>query len=460
MISSSVYLLFTLKTALYSEKSELGKMRENMATLQGIDTTYTSEVGVATTYLAAGHPSDLAEFLRRNSTFDHLVISLKAQEDRPEIQSIIDSVSVADAAFVSAVSRAVPGSASGVLARDQVHVKLSRLQELYRFSFNRSLKIFEQRTTNALDGAGFVLVLSFLIVVSIAIMITHNLTKPIHALKSSAEKVGEGIYQNVSVTTRDEIGDLTGTFNAMSEKLKRLDEMRMEMMSEISHEMRTPLQVIKAATYSIAHQRDGAQLTEKQSQAIGMIHQATNRISSFVNSFLDIAKLEAGLMKFNLEPTDVAIIVEPIIAEMQLIGQTRQIAVSAEFSAVPELQLDREKMSQVFTNLLSNALKYTPDNGKICIHVSASQDDAGQSWVRVDVQDSGVGIPPDDLKKLFNKFYQAKNKPLVKEKGSGLGLALVKHVTEAHGGKVSVSSQLGKGSTFSVMLPMRFVPQD
>jgi signal transduction histidine kinase len=296
--------------------------------------------------------------------------------------------------------------------------------------------------------------------VSIAIMITHNLTKPIHALKSSAEKVGEGIYQNVSVTTRDEIGDLTGTFNAMSEKLKRLDEMRMEMMSEISHEMRTPLQVIKAATYSIAHQRDGAQLTEKQSQAIGMIHQATNRISSFVNSFLDIAKLEAGLMKFNLEPTDVAIIVEPIIAEMQLIGQTRQIAVSAEFSTVPELQLDREKMSQVFTNLLSNALKYTPDNGKICIHVSSSQDDAGQSWVRVDVQDSGVGIPPDDLKKLFNKFYQAKNKPLVKEKGSGLGLALVKHVTEAHGGKVSVASQLGKGSTFSVMLPMRFVPQD
>jgi two-component system phosphate regulon sensor histidine kinase PhoR len=110
-------------------------------------------------------------------------------------------------------------------------------------------------------------------------------------------------------------------------------------------------------------------------------------------------------------------------------------------------------------NLINNALKYTPESGKIEVRVSHYQkvvaDGAnGKKFVQIDVQDSGVGIPKTDLEKLFQKFYQAKNTPLVNEKGSGLGLALVKHVAEAHGGSVSVASEVGVGSTFSVILPM------
>ncbi len=111
--------------------------------------------------------------------------------------------------------------------------------------------------------------------------------------------MSEALYETVPITSNDEIAELTVAFNSMSDKLKHLDEMRMQLMSEISHEMRTPLQVIKAGCYSIIHTKDGPTLTQRQRDAVGMIHQATNRINQFVNSFLDIVKMEAGLMKFN-----------------------------------------------------------------------------------------------------------------------------------------------------------------
>ena len=190
-----------------------------------------------------------------------------------------------------------------------------------------------------------------------------------------------------------------------------------------------------------------------------MIHQATNRINQFVNSFLDIAKMEAGLMKFNFEEADLAEVLSPLVQEAQLIAQNRQINVEIKSQEIPKLRLDRERISQVFSNLLSNALKYTADGGSIVISIERLLDCSvksqnGTGCVKIGVQDTGVGIPEEDLQKLFNKFYQAKNVPLVNEKGSGLGLALVKHVTEAHGGRVSVESKLGVGSTFTVLIPI------
>lgn len=244
----------------------------------------------------------------------------------------------------------------------------------------------------------------------------------------------------------------------MSDKLKQLDEMRMQMMSEISHEMRTPLQVIKAGCYSIIHTKDGPTLTQRQRDAVAMISQATNRINQFVNSFLDIAKMEAGLMKFNIEEADLIELLTPLVQEAGLIAQTRQIRLDFYHDPVERLKIDKERLSQAVSNLISNALKYTPDNGTIAVRISKSSGfdgiaPSGTECVRIEVQDSGVGIPESDLGRLFQKFYQAKNVPLVNEKGSGLGLALVKHVAEAHGGRVSVASKVGSGSTFTMFLP-------
>lgn len=325
-------------------------------------------------------------------------------------------------------------------------------------SLSIALKDFEQRRENARDSAYPILGVLLLVVIALAPMFANALVKPIIALKAGTERVGEGKYATVKITTTDEVADLTRAFNLMSDKLKELEDARTQLMSEISHEMRTPLQVIKAGCYQVIHSKSGPVLTQAQRDAIAMIHQATNRINTFVNSFLDVAKMEAGLMKFNFAPTDLKEVLTPIIQEAQLIGQTRQITLDFVADDCSPMQLDKDRLSQVFSNLLSNALKYTPDNGAIHVRMKTVSDcpgvnKNGAGCVRIEVQDTGVGIPANDLAKLFEKFYQAQNTPLVKEKGSGLGLALVKHVTEAHGGKASVTSTVGEGSTFTIELP-------
>ncbi len=316
-----------------------------------------------------------------------------------------------------------------------------------------SLNRFMQKKGDSEVIGAYILVLALVVGSVFALLLARTFVKPIQALKAGTEKVVVGQYESIPVSTSDEIGDLTKAFNLMSDKLHQLDEMRMQMMSEISHEMRTPLQVIKAGCYSIIHTKDGPLLTQRQRDAVGMIHQASNRINNFVNSFLDIAKMEAGLMKFNFEELDLIELLNPLVAESQLIAQTRQIDLKFTFENIPPIKIDKERMSQAVSNLLSNALKYTPDAGQINIDISLVSDNIER--VKIEVTDSGVGIPEADIDKLFIKFYQAKNVPLVNEKGSGLGLALVKHVSEAHGGKVSVRSKIDHGSTFTILIPCK-----
>ncbi|HUN65825.1 MAG TPA: HAMP domain-containing sensor histidine kinase [Bacteroidota bacterium] len=335
---------------------------------------------------------------------------------------------------------------------------IQQIRTAYIPTLSRSLRILDQKIAGSVTGVKYSIYLTALIAVILGLLMAKSFTKPITALTSGTQKVAEGEYATVPVTTTDEFADLTVAFNTMGEKLRRLDEMRSQLMSEISHEMRTPLQVIKAGCYSIVHMKGGTPLAPSQREAVGMIHNATNRINQFINLFLDVAKMEAGLMKFNFTRQDLVELITPLVQEGQLIGQSRNIRVSLRSDPVPPMMIDADRITQVFSNLISNALKYTPEHGSIDIavthHATCDLPRGRAGCVQIDVTDTGVGIPREDVDKVFNKFYQAKNTPLVSEKGSGLGLALVKHVAEAHGGRATVTSEVGVGSTFTVLLPL------
>ncbi len=437
---------------------------------QDIGRTFGAVEESARRYAASTESKDLQTFLLLGDKFMSDCESLKGLVDsgKFEVKATIDTMMAGAREYIRLLgTQAGSGKAvhsptameQGRVLAENVRLRLSRVREYYLGTMVKSLKSLNTQTTNSIAGAYIILGLSLVIGISLGILIAKTLTRPIQALKSGSEKVGEGKYETVPITTNDEVGELTVAFNLMSDKLRQLDEMRMQLMSEISHEMRTPLQVIKAGCYSIIHAKDVTPLSTKQRDAVGMIHQATNRINQFVNSFLDIAKMEAGLMKFRFEEASLVDVLNPLIQEAKLIAQTRQITLEFFSADVPPLRLDKDRISQVFSNLLSNALKYTPDNGRINLRVGLRQECAGletggKGCVRVEVEDSGVGIPKDDLQKLFSKFFQAQNVPLVNEKGSGLGLALVRHVTEAHGGRASVTSEVGVGSTFIVDLPV------
>ncbi len=467
MISCGMFLLYEL-IGVFS----LGELESKSIKIsQDLQQLYKFESKAAAEFINTKDSSKVREFLRLNRSIQTMGGSLLHMVDQADSRVLIESLLVSHNGYTeffsqarSKMQRLSSEELSFVdeehkLLREQVTLKLQKVTESLRASMLVTMSSFFKEATKITDNGKVVFSLAFVVAFASAILIARTITRPIKALKTGTEKVGEGKYETVAITTTDEVADLTRAFNMMSDKLRQLDEMRMEMMSEISHEMRTPLQVIKAGCYSIIHTKDGPVLTQRQRDAVAMIHQASNRINAFVNSFLDVAKMEAGLMKFNFEQISIVELVTPLVQEAQLIAQTRQITLEFLAGEIPVLSIDKERMGQVFSNLLSNALKYTPDSGKItfrlsniahCLDVGKN----GKGCVRIEVQDTGVGIPESDLAKLFDKFYQAKNVPLVNEKGSGLGLALVKHVSEAHGGKVSVKSKVGEGSTFIVELPI------
>lgn len=441
---------------------------QNIQLLQSMASSLDAEQKTAETILATRDTVRMRLFSLFHRQFDGYSDSLRALAIDEDYRSNVDTIRMMHRAYVNTISTGVAALAADPhydtlsfrtaesAFVDRIRNKIDYISDREIPPLSRALANFQQQREVVSGTAYAILGLTFLFGFVITLLIAKTLTKPIDALKAGTEKVGEGHYETVVVTTNDEVADLTRAFNLMSDKLRHLDEMRMELMSEISHEMRTPLQVIKAGCYTIIHTKDTPPLTQHQRDAVAMIHQATNRINSFVNSFLDIAKMEAGLMKYNFVQYNINDLLLPLIQEVQLIAQTRQIALTYDAGTVPQLSLDKERLGQVFSNLLSNALKYTPEQGTITVRVSTAEADGtgSRGVLRVEVQDSGVGIPEADLAKLFDKFYQAKNVPLVNEKGSGLGLALVKHVTEAHGGRVNVRSTVGSGSTFIIELPL------
>ncbi len=464
MVFSSLFLLLQLRETFMSSKVELQQYDQEVSLSQHLEMSFDAEREAIRAYLLTRSLADSQTVVARGNEFLNTLDSLNPPTGRPELQSSLKALEERHRRFTDFLAQSSFQSDTKMAVKeeqkfgDSLMTSIHSVYDSYRFSLNRALNLFGRRTSFAINGAVLILFLSLTIALVMAVMLARTVTKPIQALKAGTQEVGEGHYETLAITSNDEIADLTGAFNLMSDKLKQLDEMRMKLMSEISHEMRTPLQVIKAGCYAIANTKDSPKLGPRQTEAIGMIQQATNRINHFVNSFLDVAKMEAGLMKFNFESADLIEMLEPIVHEAQLIGQTRQINVKFIKDQLSPIKIDRERMTQVLTNLFSNALKYTPDSGSITISVKRLDvfegvAANGHGCVRIDVQDTGVGIPKDDLTKLFNKFYQAKNTPLVKEKGSGLGLALVKHVTEAHGGRVTVSSEVGVGSTFTVVIP-------
>ena len=467
MVGASIIILQMLKTAYSSEAAEF----RIIPLAQYAERLYMSEHDAAKKYFETRDAFTDQTLALIGHEFSQELDSLRGLIDRDDVRLLADKAIAQHGRYRdylarqrSLIAKDYSYDATAALQQaaplgDSIRQTLRSITEAYLPALSKSLGKMPERTSDAMSGAYIILALALAIALAIAIMFGRTVTKPLEALMAGTEKVGEGQYETVLVTSNDELADLTRAFNLMSDKLKQLDEMRMQMMSEISHEMRTPLQVIKAGCYSIMHAKNGPELTDRQKDAVGMIHQSTNRINQFVNLFLDVAKMEAGLMKFKFEESSLHDVLSPLVQEAQLIAQSRQIKVGFRSEEAPPMLLDRERMTQVFSNLLSNALKFTPDNGTIEVVLAreancGEANKNGKGCVRVDVQDSGVGIPEADIDKLFGKFFQAKNTSLTNEKGSGLGLALVKHVSEAHGGRVRVESRVGVGSKFTVILPL------
>jgi len=223
-----------------------------------------------------------------------------------------------------------------------------------------------------------------------------------------------------------------------------VDEMKNEFISVASHEMRTPMTSIKGSLELLLGGYAG-ELPPEAIELLGISLTAVDRLVRLINDLLDIAKIESGKMEFHLERLDLNDCVRKAMRGVRSLAEAHKVALVAETPPAPAGVLgDRDRIEQVITNLLSNALKYSPADSEVKIQVAE-----GMGAVRVSVIDRGPGIPADQLEKVFDRFHQLKGA----KKGSGLGLTICRALVEQHRGRIWVESELGKGSQFHFELP-------
>ncbi|HEV3470428.1 MAG TPA: HAMP domain-containing sensor histidine kinase, partial [Pyrinomonadaceae bacterium] len=236
--------------------------------------------------------------------------------------------------------------------------------------------------------------------------------------------------------------------NEANAKLRELSELKEEFLALTTHDLRSPLTVISGVINFFTSGRLG-DLTPEQKNMVSMMERNTQNLIELVNDLLDASKLESGTMRLDLASIELAGLIEELREQMQPMAREKEITLAERLPGdLPPLQADRTKLRRVLVNLLSNALKFTPRGGRV--EVSAEREGGA---VRVSVADTGVGIPPEDLARLFDKYEQARSRATRSEKGTGLGLYITRQLVELHGGEISVRSEVGKGSTFSFTIP-------
>lgn len=298
--------------------------------------------------------------------------------------------------------------------------------------------------TAIVTGAGFILSGIF-----ISIFITRSITRPLSILKKKTRQVARGDFEgNLEFSSPPEIGDLAQDFNIMCNKLKEMDRMKSDFFSLMAHELRMPLASIKEGT-NLLLKGIGEEFKEKRKEVLTIIAEESNRLIDLVNSLLDLSKMEAGIIDFNFEKSNISSLIRKAVSGMEPLAMTKDIRIKMEIPEdLPYVKMDGGRILQALRNLIGNAVKFTPEGGQITISVLPTE-----KGVKVSVGDTGPGIPKEDLDAIFDKFQQAAMTSYNKIKGTGLGLAVVKHIINAHGGKVWVESELGHGSIFTFLLP-------
>ena len=277
-------------------------------------------------------------------------------------------------------------------------------------------------------------------------LLAYTVLRPVRDLTNAAESLASGqLSHRVKVSGDDELSSLGKAFNQMAESLQQAEQSRRDMTADIAHELRTPLAVQRANLEAI---QDGIYpLTPESLEAI---LQQNHTLARLVEDLRTLALADAGQLNLNRSLNDLVALVENVIDRFQPQASARQVKLVFEpvQRAIPLLSIDPIRIEQVITNLVSNALRYTPEEGTIQLSLSQQ---AGQ--VHLQVHDNGPGIGAKDLPHIFERFYRAGQSRSREEGGTGIGLAIARQLAEAHGGSLSASNHPQGGALFTLSLP-------
>ncbi len=275
-------------------------------------------------------------------------------------------------------------------------------------------------------------------------ILTHQLLKPLDDIAAVALQItrADDLSRRLPDSgRRDEIGRLTLVLNQTLERLERLFHVRQRFLADVSHELRTPLTTIRGNVDLMRH------MEETDSEILNVVQDELMRMTRLVDDLLLLARADSGGLPIQREPVELDNIFLEVYRQVKSIGQPVKVILK-EVDQVCVLG-DKDRLKQLLLNLVDNALKYTPEGGQVTLSLFKSD---GQ--VEIEVSDTGMGIPPEDLPRVFDRFYRVDKARSRKLGGSGLGLSIAQWIARAHGGDVKVTSKVGQGSTFRIILPV------
>ncbi|MFT4577639.1 MAG: signal transduction histidine kinase [Nitrospinales bacterium] len=252
------------------------------------------------------------------------------------------------------------------------------------------------------------------------------------------------LYWNRSL--KSQVQKRTEKINKQNIELQELNELKNKFLGMAAHDLRSPLGAVQGFTELILEEEDLEE--EERKDYLLTINQASKQMLSLINDLLDVSAIESGKFDITLKLANMKVIIENRIKLISLSANSKKIAIITALDDVPEINFDKERISQVIDNLLSNAIKFSKPGTTIKVSLESDNEE-----VIFYVKDQGPGIPPEDVEKLFAEFQKLSNKPTAGEKSTGLGMAIVKKIVDGHNGKVSVQSKVGEGAEFKISLP-------
>lgn len=309
---------------------------------------------------------------------------------------------------------------------------MAQLYDDFRASFNEALMVA------ALAAVVAALALSFIF--------SRSVVAPVLAMSRATQRIADGHYdERAQVSGEDELAQLALHFNQMAEKLSEVESMRRRLIGDVSHELRTPLTAIKGSVEGLM---DG--VLPATDETFQQIHAEADRLNRLVDDLQELSRVESRAYQLDIRPLDVSSLMQTVTKRLAPQAESKRIFLDFDLTPdLPRLLADEDRALQILTNLVSNAIQYTPKDGRVTISAKRVNGE-----IQISVRDTGIGIPPEHLPHIFDRFYRVdKSRSRQSGGGSGIGLTIARALVEAHGGRIWVESAGEKmGSTFAFTL--------
>lgn len=314
-----------------------------------------------------------------------------------------------------------------------------------------------QPTLRALGLLGNELLRTLLVAGSVALLfsiilawlIAYWVTAPLRRMAGASKAVAAGKYdQQLSLTGPEEVQSLAAAFNEMVRRVQTSRQAQRDFVANVSHELKTPLTSIQGFAQAIL---DGtAQKPEDQQHAARVIYDESDRLRRLVEDLLDLARIDTGQVAFERHQVDLGALLRSVVERLSVRAEEVGVHIESRLPDFPPIVGDGDRLAQVFTNLIDNAVKHSTEGGVVNLRFEKEG-----GWISIHFDDAGPGIPPEELSRIFERFYQLdKARPGGRGRGVGLGLAISREIVQAHGGRLVAQSAVGRGSRFTVQLPI------